>query len=136
MGNEKKTFQKQFRRSLLHKIVNVFIGLFAFVLFVIIVFFGFSQTKTFRDYLNEKITETVNNSINGKLNIENIEGSVISSVILQNTTLTSFNDTLFKAEEITIKTSAAIILLRTAGFCMLIFASTNNIIKIETSTIR
>ncbi|MDX1699919.1 MAG: AsmA family protein, partial [Melioribacteraceae bacterium] len=112
MDNEKKTSKKKFRRSILHKTINVFIGLFAFLLFALIIFFGFSQTRTFRDYLKVEISETVTKSINGELRIGNIEGSIISSIILQDTYLIAENDTILKAEEITIKTSPVHLLLK------------------------
>ena len=111
MENESKD-TKKFMRSLFHKIINVFIGFFAFLLFLLIVFFGFSQTKTFRDFLKNEITERVSESINGNLMIENIEGSILSSIILQNTLLTSNEEIVFHAEEITIKTSPIHILLK------------------------
>lgn len=105
MANEKNSAKKKFKRTLLHKIVNVFIAIIAGLLFLLIIFFGFSQTKTFRDYLKNEITEYISNTIDGNLQIESLEGSVLSSVILYNTNLISGKDTLFKADEVVIKTS-------------------------------
>lgn len=111
MSNE-KTEKKKFKRSLFHKIVNVFIGLAALLLFLLVVFFGFSQTKTFRTYLRNEIIADVSNSINGNLYIEKIDGSIFSSLILYNTILSSPDDTLLYADEISIKTSPIHLLLK------------------------
>ncbi len=113
MSNEEKDKSpKPIKRPLLHKIVNVFIGFVAFLFFLLIIFFGFSQTKTFRKILKDEIIETVNSSIEGKLNIDNIEGSILSSVILNNTSLVSEGDTLFSANKLTVKTSPIHLLLK------------------------
>ncbi len=111
MSNEKKE-KKKFKRSLFHKIVNVFIGLVAFLLFLLVVFFGFSQTKTFRTYLRNEIITDVSKSINGNLFIEKIDGSIFSSLILHNTILSSPEDTVLYADEISIKTSPIHLLLK------------------------
>ena len=112
MANEVKKETKKFKRPPLNKIVNVFIGIVAIFLFILIIFFGFSQTKTFRNFLRDQITEQVSQSINGNLSIERIEGSVLSSLILHNSTLITKGDTLLKAQEITIKTSPIHIFLK------------------------
>ncbi|MCB0750260.1 MAG: AsmA family protein, partial [Ignavibacteriae bacterium] len=111
MSDEKKE-KKNFKRPIFHKIVNVFIGFFAILFFLLIVFFGFSQTKTFRGFLKNQITDQVSNSINGNLYIERIDGSIFSSIILNKTVLTSLNDTLIDAEQISIKTSPVHLLLK------------------------
>ena len=105
MSDEKKTEKKKFKRPLLNKIVNVFIALISGFLFLLIIFFGFSQTKTFRNYLKDQITQNVSETINGELKIDSIEGSILSSIILYNTQLISNSDTIFTADELAIKTS-------------------------------
>jgi hypothetical protein len=112
MDDEQKKEKKKFKRPLFHKIVNIFIGLVAGILFLIIIFFGFSQTKTFRNFLKDQITSTVSESINGTLEIEDLEGSVLSSLFLTNTILTTENDTIFKANNLVIKTSPIHLLLK------------------------
>ncbi|MGA7836578.1 MAG: hypothetical protein WB996_01315, partial [Ignavibacteriaceae bacterium] len=69
------------------------------------IFFAISQTSTFRNYLKDYVTEKVNSSINGKLNIENLDGTIFTTLILHNTTLTFKSDTLLKASKIELKTS-------------------------------
>lgn len=112
MADEQKTEKKKFKRPLFHKIVNVFIGLVAFLLFLIIIFFGFSQTKTFRNFLKDQITSSVSESVNGTLEIEDIEGSVLSSLILTNTIFLNEKDTIFQAQNLIIKTSPIHLLLK------------------------
>ncbi len=112
MANEQKKEKKKFKRPLFHKIVNVFIGLVAGILFLLIIFFGFSQTKTFRNFLKDQITSTVSESINGTLEIEDLEGSVLSSLILKNAILTSESDTIFQVENLIVKTSPIHLLLK------------------------
>lgn len=112
MSDEQKTAKKVYKRPLFHKIVNVFIGLVAGLLFLLIIFFGFSQTKTFRNFLKNQITEAVSNSINGNLLIDELEGSILSSIIIKNAKLVTENDTLLKVEQLTVKTSPIHILLK------------------------
>lgn len=112
MFNEQKKEKTTFKRPLLNKIVNVFIALTAGILFLLILFFGFSQTNTFRNFLKVQITEAVSESINGDLYIESIEGSILTSVVLNNTRLMSENDTLFIAQKFIIKTSPIHLLLK------------------------
>ncbi|MBK7104034.1 MAG: hypothetical protein IPH62_01980 [Ignavibacteriae bacterium] len=111
MSDEKKE-KILFKRSLLHKVVNVFIGFFAVFLFLLIAFFGFSQTKTFRNFLRSQIITQVTPLINGKLYIKEIDGSIFSSIILHKIVLSSGTDTLINADEITIKTSPIHLLLK------------------------
>jgi len=113
MSNESKEKEKKkFKRPLLHKIVNVFIGFFGILLFLLIVFFGFSQTKTFRNFLKDKITTEVSNSINGTLSVEELEGSVLSSIILKNSVVVSEQDTIININELVVRTSPIHLLLK------------------------
>lgn len=93
------------KRSLFRNIINVFIGMFLGIIVLLIIALGFTQTKTFRDLLRDKVIEIVNEEINGKLSIENIEGTILTSIFLRNTSLTVENDTLLLANKIEIKAS-------------------------------
>ncbi|MEE9432379.1 MAG: hypothetical protein V3V16_15135 [Melioribacteraceae bacterium] len=104
--------KKKFRRSLFHKTINFFISLVGIFLFLLIIFFGFSQTKTFRNILRNKITAEVSQSFNANLQIDRLDGSILSSIILHNTVLYSEGDTLIDAKEIVIKTSPFHLLLK------------------------
>lgn len=91
------------KRTLGRKVINAFILAFAALVSFLIFFFGFSQTSTFRNYLKESIISEVNNSVNGDFNIEELNGSILTSIILKNTSLVLDKDTLFKSENISIK---------------------------------
>lgn len=107
---EKKVKRK---RTLLQKIVNTFLYFWLGILILMIVAFGISQTSTFREYLREMILEEVNASLNGKLNIERIDGTLFTSVILNNTSVLMESDTLFSAKKIEVRISPLRIFLKT-----------------------
>ena len=69
IGNQK---QSKIKRSVFRKIVNVFIGTFLGLILFTLIVLGYTQTKTFRETLREKVITLVNEEINGKLNIEKI----------------------------------------------------------------
>lgn len=100
------------KRTLLQRIVNVFlyIGLVIFVLFVL--FFGFSQTSTFRNWLRHYVVELANENLNGKISIGKIEGTIFSSLILRNTIVSMEKDTLLNAGMIELRTSPLKIFLK------------------------
>lgn len=100
------------KRSLFRKIINVLIGISIGITILLIIGFGFSQTKTFRDILRNEIVNEVNNNINGHLSIESIDGSIFTSVIVRNSLLTQQYDTLFHAEKIELKISPLQLLLK------------------------
>ena len=111
-GMEEKSKKIKPKRSLFHKIVNVFIYtvLTIFVIFLFIL--GFSQTSTFREMLRTKLIAIANQELNGKVYVERIDGTILSSIILHNTNITMEGDTLFKSETIELKTSPIKILFK------------------------
>jgi hypothetical protein len=74
--------------------------------------FGFTQTSTFREILREKVIEIANDELNGKVNIQKIDGTIFTSLILRNTTITMDKDTILEAEFIGLKTSPLQLLLK------------------------
>jgi len=100
------------KRSLFRKIVNVFIGIFLGLILLSLILLGYTQTKTFRETLREKIISLVNKEINGKLNIEKLNGTIFTSLFLQNTSVLVGNDTLFYARNVELKISPLQILLK------------------------
>lgn len=99
---KKKT--RKGKRSLFHKIVNFFIAIAAAIIVLIVLFLGISQTSTFREYLREKIVDTVNSSINGKLYIGEIDGTLLTTISLKDISLSdSSNSTIFYSERIEVK---------------------------------
>ena len=109
------------KRTLFRKIVNVGIGIFLGLIVLIIVLLGFTQTYTFREWLREKVIATVNEDINGKLNIESIDGTILTSIFLRNSSLTVDGDTLFFAKNIEIKTSPLQLLIKKIYFRKILF---------------
>ena len=92
-------------RTLYQKIVNVFIGVFIVFLFLVFLFFSISQTSTFREYLRRTIVENVNESINGKISVGKIDGTLLTSLYLRDVIVTTKQDTLLASETIELKTS-------------------------------
>jgi hypothetical protein len=100
------------KRTLFHRIVNIFlysgIGLFILILLV----FGASQTSTFREYLRKTVIVQANKNLNGTLYIDKIDGTIFSSLILRNTILNMGKDTLLNAGKIELRTSPLQLLLK------------------------
>lgn len=88
------------KRSLPRKIGNGIIGFFVFIFILLVIFFAFSQTSTFRNILRNKIIEIANNSLNGKLNIRELEGTLITHLVLRDVTVENNLDTLLNAKKI------------------------------------
>ena len=100
--NKEKILKK---RTLFHRIVNVFLYIGIFILFLFLIAFGFSQTSTFRNYLRENVITLANKELNGHLNIGKIDGTIFTSLILRNTEINMGQDTLLNAKLIEVKTS-------------------------------
>jgi hypothetical protein len=109
-SKESKRNKKQ--RTLLQKIVNIFLYIGLGILIIFLLAFGFSQTSTFRDYLKKTVINDVSSSINGKIYIGKIEGTIFTSLILHNTIVNMGKDTLFNIETISLKTSPLRLLLK------------------------
>lgn len=100
------------RRTLLQRIVNVFLYIGVVTLGILIFVFGFSQTQTFRNWLRDFVVEQANDNLNGKVSIEKIEGTLFTSLILRNTVVTMEKDTLLNAGLIEVRTSPLKIFLK------------------------
>ncbi len=107
MAEEQKKENKpgKKKRTLLQKIVNVFlyIGLGIFLLLVIA--FAVSQTSFFRNWLRETAMNAADNALNGKVYIGQLDGTIFTSLILHDTYVTMDNDTLLNASRIELRTS-------------------------------
>lgn len=106
---EKKVIK---RRNVFHRIVNVILGIIIAVLTILLIFAGFSQTETFREYLRKTVLSAVNETLNGEIHVEKIEGTLFTSVVLTKPYITLGNDTLLIADRISVKTSPLQILLK------------------------
>ncbi len=71
------------KRTVLQKIVNVFlyIGIGFLILFVI--FLGVSQTSMFREFVRKTVMEQADKALNGTVYIEKIEGTILTSLIFK-----------------------------------------------------
>ncbi|MFA3782572.1 hypothetical protein ABRY23_05840 [Melioribacteraceae bacterium 4301-Me] len=127
--------KKKPKRSLFRKIVNTFIGLFAFICLLIILFLGYSQTNSFREFLREKIIAAANSSLNGQINIEKIDGTIFTSFYLRKVSVTVSKDTLLYAKKIEIKTSPLQLLLKKIFFRKILLEDANiNLLQDSTGT--
>jgi hypothetical protein len=104
------------KRTLLQKIVNVFLYIGIGILVIILLGFGFSQTSTFRNYLKNLVVEKVNLSTPGNLQIGELDGTIFTSLVLKNTIFTLDKDTILNAGYISIKTSPLHLLFKTIYF--------------------
>ncbi|MFH1196101.1 MAG: AsmA family protein [bacterium] len=100
-----KTKTEKPKRSLFRKIVNAFIGIFVFLIAIIILFIGFSQTSTFRNLLKDEIISLVETETNGKISIGAIDGTILTSVYLRDLALWVDKDTIATAKRIELKVS-------------------------------
>jgi len=91
--------------------LNFFIGVFGVVVFLLIVALGFMQTNSFRGWLKEKVTETVNNEINGTLSIGSIEGTILTSLFINDISLSTKDDTLLTMSQFGLKINPVELLL-------------------------
>jgi hypothetical protein len=117
--------KEKITRPFFRRIINYFIYFGVGVIILLLAVFGFTQTSTFRSWLNETITEQVNSSTNGVLSIEKIDGTIFTSLILNNTLYQLENDTLFFAEKIEVKTSPLKILFKIIYFRKIEIANAN-----------
>ena len=101
------------KRPLFRKIINSFLGIGIGLLIIFLIAFGYTQTSSFRNWLNEFVTEQVNSSTNGKLYIGEIDGTIFTSLILSNLNYTLEDDTLFSANKIELKFSPLRVFLKT-----------------------
>ncbi|RKY99253.1 MAG: hypothetical protein DRQ13_02645, partial [Ignavibacteriae bacterium] len=96
---------KKVKRPLYRRIINAFIYFGVGLIALWMIGFAITQTSTFRNWLRETVIEQVNSSTNGQLFIERIDGTIFTSLILNNTTLTLEGDTILNAGKIEVKTS-------------------------------
>lgn len=101
------------KRTLFRKIINYFLAAGVGLIVLILIAFGYTQTSSFRNWLKDFVIEQVNSSTNGKLIIENIDGTVLTSLILSNVAYTIDEDTLLSAQKIELKVSPLRIFLKT-----------------------
>ncbi len=100
--NKKKEKKK---RTLFQKIVNVFLYIGLGIFLILVIAFAVSQTSFFRNWLREKAMSTANSALNGEVHIGQLDGTIFTSLILHNTSITMDSDTLLNASKIEVRTS-------------------------------
>lgn len=93
------------RRTLLQRIVNVFLYIGIGIFLLLVVAFAVSQTSYFRNWLRETAISAANDALNGKIYIGRIDGTMFTSLILHDTYITMGSDTLLNASRIEVRTS-------------------------------
>ncbi len=89
--------------SVFRKVINIFILFFIGLSILLLLLFGFTQTKTFRNLLKEQVILAVNDALYGKLSIGSIEGSILTSVKLNDVSLTLYGDTLASISKLNLR---------------------------------
>ena len=117
--------KNKIKRSLPRKIGNGIIGFFVAIFILFLVFIAFSQTSTFREFLRSKIIEIATNSINGKLEIESVEGTIITQLKLKNVSLSDDSEQLFSSRKIEIAINPFYILAKRIKVTKLAIAGAN-----------
>ncbi|MGQ9798484.1 MAG: AsmA family protein, partial [Ignavibacterium sp.] len=93
-------------RRVIRYFVNSMVYFVVGIIFLLMIFFGISQTTIFREWLRDTLVETVNKEINGKLSVKEIDGTIFTSLIINNAVLTSQQkDTVVSAGYIELRTS-------------------------------
>ena len=100
--NEKSAEVKQ-KKPLYRRIINFFIYAFVVLVLLSLLLFGFSQTSTFRNYLKAQITDTFRDNFDGEMKIGKIEGTLLTSLVLRDLSISVEKDTLFKTEKIELR---------------------------------
>lgn len=109
MNEEKKIVPK---KSLFHRSVNYFLYSMIGLFLLLVIIFGVSQTSTFRNFLRGQILSALNDGINGKLNIEKLEGTLFTSITLREGSLIYERDTVADFSSLEVKISPLQIFLK------------------------
>ena len=103
------------------RIIKYIRNIFIIVLSILVIIIGFSQTHIFKNILRDKITNVINNSIEGQVLIDRISGNLLSNIEIENIHLIKDNSPIISVKKISINYNP--------------FALINQIIKINSLTI-
>ncbi len=132
-----KFFRKESKHRLRHRSLTykIFHALGKFIitfLVLLLVLLGFSQTATFRNFLRDEIISLAENELNGKLEIENIYGTLVSNISLRGVRYNVAGVDLIKAEGIYLSINPIALLTKTISIRNLILEEAEiNIVKLE-----
>jgi hypothetical protein len=105
LNNEESNTEKKIRkpRGLYHRIVNYFL-FFAIGLFIIFLLaLGFTQTSTFREFARKEVLNILNDSLNGRFNIGQIDGTIFTTLIVRDVSLESQNQNIFQVDKVALR---------------------------------
>lgn len=100
------------KRTLPRKIIDAFIYFFLGVFLLLILFFGFSQTSTFRNIVRDKILKIADETFLADFHLGTIDGTILTSLALNDVSLVKGNDTLFAAKKIDVGLNPFPLLIR------------------------
>ncbi len=103
-------------RSLFRKIINGFLIFIMSIILLLALVFGFSQTSTFREMARSRIESAVNERINGQFSIGELDGTIFTSLILRDISLSAGRDTIVVIKKIDIRLSPLQLLLKRIYF--------------------
>ncbi|BDQ04066.1 hypothetical protein [Ignavibacterium sp.] len=93
-------------RRVLRYIVNTIVYFVVGLIFLLMVVFVISQTNFFKEWLRDTLVETLNKEIKGSLSVEEIDGTIFTSLQIKNAVLTSLQkDTVVSVGFIELRTS-------------------------------
>lgn len=119
-------------RSLTYKIFHFLGKLLIILLVLLLVILGFSQTATFRNILRNEIISIAEKELNGKLEIENIYGTLVSNLSLRGVRYNVVGIDLVKAEGIYLSINPIALLGKTISIKNLILEEAEiNLVKLE-----
>ncbi|MEN8192248.1 MAG: hypothetical protein ABFS12_05495 [Bacteroidota bacterium] len=109
---KKNNVKRSVPRKIGNGIIYFFLGLFV----LIILFFGFSQTSTFRNIVRNKILEYTQETFSADFNLGSIEGTIITSLVLNDVSLVDDGDTIFTAKNISLGINPFPLLIQELNF--------------------
>lgn len=101
-------------RSKFHISVNVFVGVLLGIFVLVLGIGAFTQTGWFKNWLRDTIVEQVNSSINGRISIGEIGGTLFTSLYIKDFALLGIeNDTIIRFSSLGLKYSPHALLRKT-----------------------
>jgi hypothetical protein len=99
--HKKKKLRKP--RGLYHRIVNYFLFFVIGLFIIFLLALGFTQTSTFREFARKEVLGILNDSLNGRFNIGEIDGTIFTTLIVRDVSLESQNQTIFRVNKLALR---------------------------------
>lgn len=105
MTNEESNTKKKVRkpRGLYHRIVNYFLFFVIGLFIIFLLALGFTQTSTFREFARKEVLNILNDSLNGRFNIGQIDGTIFTTLIVRDVSLESQNQKIFQVDKVALR---------------------------------